>query len=323
MALSQLLPSVLWAFFGLSVAATGFLAYVTYRIIADDDISWQSTASMGPALLAAMGLMICSLVLLGQPGAALNLLRVFSVVICVQTLFFDFDSIRKSTRTSTSVTGIVLQVTAMTAVTMVTICFAVASFWVRALPYIDGRMLTGGEPFAAAQSSAGASNAGAPGALINFDGLGQLDFWHSMLYLLLIAVTAIFAVLFVRAMIEEGPLSMEKNWGGLGGSSGGWAVSSSLTYLVATIALSVLLISLIYHSDALHEAAEKRKEDGKAALTQPGASKTAAPADKPAASSPAGATPEANKPAPAGASAAGPHPDAHSGAQPGVQPDAH
>jgi hypothetical protein len=172
---------------------------------------------------------------------------------------------------------------------------------------------SGSAPLNAGTSSAGASSAALTSASTAFSELGQLDFWHRALYVILIAATVIFGVLFITATVREGPLSVEKSWGGLGGSSGGWEISSSLTYLVATIAIGVLLISLIYHSDELQAAAKAG-----AATTQPSAQNTGAPAEKLAASSPTGAPAEGNKAAPASTGAA-----STAGARSGVHPDAH
>lgn len=317
MAPSQVLPSVLWVFFGLSVTAAGFLAYGSYNIIHDEDFSWQQTTLMALAQLATMGFMVCTLVLLGQPTAALEVWRVFNVLICVLTVFFFFSTIRKPGHSIGSFRNYSAQIAAMFTVTLAMVYFALVSFWVRALPYIDGRLMDGS---GGAKVNAGSSNAGASGAALTsastaLNELGQLDFWHSALYVILITATVIFGVLFIAATVRDGPPSVEKSWGGLGGGSGGWEISSSLTYLVATIAIGVLLISLIYHSDDLQAAAEKLKEGSKAgaATTLPNAPKTTAPAVS---------SPDGNKSAPAGtggASTAGAHPDT----QPGVQPDAH
>ncbi len=43
--------------------------------------------------------------------------------------------------------------------------------------------------------------------------------------------------------------------------SGGWEVSNSLTYLIATIALSGLLLGLIFHKDTIEQEREQRQVD--------------------------------------------------------------
>jgi hypothetical protein len=67
-------------------------------------------------------------------------------------------------------------------------------------------------------------------------------FRAAYLVLLILFLTLSF-ILFVHGMESEERLSIESNWGGLGGGLGGWRVSSSLVFLLTTAALFALLVS--------------------------------------------------------------------------------
>jgi hypothetical protein len=63
--------------------------------------------------------------------------------------------------------------------------------------------------------------------------------------IMLVAVFTTSFVLFIRSMEKENRLAIESNWGGLGGGLGGWRVSSTLTFLLTSVALFALLVTAI------------------------------------------------------------------------------
>jgi hypothetical protein len=52
-----------------------------------------------------------------------------------------------------------------------------------------------------------------------------------------------FSCLFLDATYRQGPPSYENNWGGLGGGLGGWRMSESLAYMVASLAFGALMVA--------------------------------------------------------------------------------
>lgn len=64
-------------------------------------------------------------------------------------------------------------------------------------------------------------------------------------------------LLFLAAIAQEGRLSVESNWGGLGGGLGGWRVSSSLTFLCSTVALFALLVMAVRAEPAAPDLRER------------------------------------------------------------------
>lgn len=65
-------------------------------------------------------------------------------------------------------------------------------------------------------------------------------------YLVLLIVLLSGSVyLFVNTMAAENRLSIESNWGGLGGGLGGWRISGSVTYLLTSIGLTGLLVAAV------------------------------------------------------------------------------
>jgi hypothetical protein len=292
MALPTQLLVVLWSFFGLSVVAEGVLVYVIYIIFHGNDTDWQATTFTTLAQLATTGFVVCTLILLGHSTSALSVWRIFSVLTIVVSLLFSVASFRKSSRGPVEP----LERAPILLATIVALFFAIASMSVRALPYI-------GSGFLNPTSAVSTPNA-----------MNQLDFWHTALYVILTVACVTFGLLFITASVREGPLSFEKNWGGLGGSTGGWEVSNSLSYLIAAVAVGALLLSMIFHSDRLQQESEKRKQDEKAGTgnNQPGVSTNAAPSGIPG-PLPAATVLDRNKAAAATRSVAHPgeHPDAH------------
>jgi len=60
---------------------------------------------------------------------------------------------------------------------------------------------------------------------------------------LISAMLGLSFLFFVRSMQKDDRLSIESNWGGLGGGLGGWRVSSALTFLLISAALFGALIA--------------------------------------------------------------------------------
>jgi hypothetical protein len=77
-------------------------------------------------------------------------------------------------------------------------------------------------------------------------------------YLILLCVLlGLSLLLFLAAISKEGQLSVESNWGGLGGGLGGWRVSSSVTFLCSTIALFVMLVIAVSAEPSIPDLRER------------------------------------------------------------------
>lgn len=63
----------------------------------------------------------------------------------------------------------------------------------------------------------------------------QIDGLKAAMMLVLGGLTIWFACLFLLSIRYDGPPHFETNWGDIGGGSGGWRISASLTYLLATL----------------------------------------------------------------------------------------
>lgn len=235
-----LLLVVLWSCFGLTLVALVPLGYGIYRIVDDGEDDWPQLTSFAIGQLVVTALMTCSLVLLGHSISALWVWRGVSLLASIMSgLLCTGLTMRRIRGTNYNSAGAFL----LFAVTAVTICFFVCSVIVRTLPYVG------------ASSSAPFSVEQVPVSLT------QLTFWHGALYVILAVASVVCGLLFIRASRTEGPVSFERNGGGLGIGSGGWELSNALTYLIATIALSALLLSLLFHNDALEQDREKRQDD--------------------------------------------------------------
>jgi hypothetical protein len=67
------------------------------------------------------------------------------------------------------------------------------------------------------------------------------------LVLLILSTGSCFVLFLYNLEFGGGRLEIASHWGGLGGGLGGWRVSKSLTYLIATTGLVVLLATVISH----------------------------------------------------------------------------
>jgi len=77
-------------------------------------------------------------------------------------------------------------------------------------------------------------------------------------YLILLTVMlGLSLILFLATIAKEGRLSIESNWGGLGGGLGGWRISSSLTFLCSTVALFVMMVMAVSAEPALPDLRER------------------------------------------------------------------
>lgn len=252
-----LLLFALWLCFSLSLAAFVPLGYGIYRIVEDGENDWPQFASFCVGQLVVMALMTCSLVLLGHSISALWVWRVFSAIGsgCSILLFTAFVR-RKGPNPSDNQGGAFF----LFVVTAVTLVFFVCSVVVRALPYVGTSSTV---PFRVE-----------PVPVF----LTQLNFWHATLYVILAIASIVCGLLFITSSRSDGPLSFERSGGGLGAGSGGWEVSNSLTYLIATIALCALLLMLLVHNDRMDEEREKRQE---AAAHKTSVDVTSSPTTKP------------------------------------------
>src|ERR1051325_2555002 len=83
----------------------------------------------------------------------------------------------------------------------------------------------------------------------------------------LVGVAAYFLVSFIRALDKGDPPSVDRHWGGLGGSMSGWRMSNSLVHLLAGLSFAVLgtvslLATTATQDDAkLKEVAKKNEAD--------------------------------------------------------------
>jgi uncharacterized membrane protein len=64
-------------------------------------------------------------------------------------------------------------------------------------------------------------------------------------------------ILFLRSIEVENRLGIESHWGGLGGGLGGWRISSSVTFLIITVAIFALLVVAIGSTHAQADAIER------------------------------------------------------------------
>jgi hypothetical protein len=77
----------------------------------------------------------------------------------------------------------------------------------------------------------------------------RIPFWDLAGLLILGVIVLFCGFSFMTSVRKDGPLSFESHWGGLGGGVGGWRMSESLTYLMATIVFGVLFLVLAEHHD--------------------------------------------------------------------------
>ena len=221
---------VLWFCFGLSLIAVGAVIYAVISMIIDDDDQWDSAYAGTFAELVSVGFITCTLILLNHPIAAVWSWRVLGAVTVFSGGIFSFRAATAPKLRVETVKCLVLY-----AVTVACIFFFVCSVIVRSLPSL------GTAPYQVAIAPLSTA-------------LTRLDFWHTALFAILAVTVVLCGVLFVTSTQREGPLSFEKNWGGLGGSGGGWQVSSSLTYFAATIFLGALFLVLIFHEERVRDA---------------------------------------------------------------------
>jgi hypothetical protein len=77
----------------------------------------------------------------------------------------------------------------------------------------------------------------------------SLDVADGATLMIVVFAFAISLWLFLKSIESEGRITIESNWGGLGGGLGGWRLSRSLVFLGATAAtFAVLLTALNQHS---------------------------------------------------------------------------
>ena len=271
MHLSPLLPDVLWTAFALSVVAILSMGYVVADEISDNTSDAQTTATLTIAQLVAMGFLTCILALLGHSETALWAWRILNGLIVADSVLMYARSF-SSSRLSSSRTKEVWLLVEATATVVLAALFSIASFLVR-LPYVGAAV--------PAQVDSG------PSVLV------RLDFWHAALFAILAGAVLLCVVLFLMATQREGPLSFERNWGGLGGSTGGWEVSDSMTYLVGAVTLGALFLGLIIHDDgrqspeqaapvvATTSKVEPKVDSESAKAAKPAPSQKAESADKP------------------------------------------
>ena len=87
--------------------------------------------------------------------------------------------------------------------------------------------------------------------------LQAISLIHAAYLILLCTLLAASLMLFLAAIAQEGRISIESNWGGLGGGLGGWRVSSSLTFLCSTAALFALLVMAVSAEPAAPDLRER------------------------------------------------------------------
>src|SRR6185312_10026477 len=249
MHIPPLLLFVLWSCFVLSLVALAPLGYGVYRIIEDENGPAQLTCFIAGQLVV-VALMTCSLALLGHSTSAIWVWRIGSAVASLFSLLLSVAITQQKTAGRISSPWGVLLVFLATAAT---ILFFVCSLIVRALPYVGTSAIA---PFSIEPAPAFPA---------------QLSFWHAAIYVILALASIVCGLLFIVASRRDGPLSFERSGGGLGADSGGWEISNSLTYLIATIALSALLLVLLFHNDAIDQAREKRQEDAAQKIASPAA----------------------------------------------------
>ena len=105
----------------------------------------------------------------------------------------------------------------------------------------------------------------------------------------------VFGLLFLRALLEGSHLRVETNWGGPGGG-GGWRMTSSLAYLVASLAFGLLFGVFVLRLDDRDMA---RRFD---ASVQQALASRAPPSPSPSGAAPASPVPAATVPTSAGGS---------------------
>ena len=269
MPLPLLLQVVLWSSFALCFAVILALSIWVFVLASEDNVELEPTLAIIPGYLIAIGFLVCVLAALGYPSEALYTWRIAGL------LLFCLAVVRTIVILSGHLTLKASWLTIPAAVLV--LLFEISGWMVKALPGGSGRVQ--------------ATTYALPSLAV----LAGSRFWHAVLYFVLVLLTLLFGGLFIRSSSREGPPSLERHWGGLGATSGGWEISSSLTYLLATIATASIFVSLLMQGDKPQQTsagtAPSSVTQPAAAVTQPAAgsevTKPAASKSAPANTAPA------------------------------------
>ena len=227
------------------VSAVGAMVFLIWLWSSEDVDSPKGLAAILAFLVAASGLLFCSLELLGFPLVALWSWRVLSGAVAITCPIVLAWLVVHERRSSYSLSE---------------------GAQYRRPPDTLGRLLMIGTMLLAMAVFACAIGATAPEAgtpaLVPAtvrqalthtvaDSLVRMDFWHAASLVTFGGGTLLFGLLFILALQRSGLLWLESSSGGLGGGVGGWRVSSSAGYLAAAIVFGVMFGTLIVHDENL------------------------------------------------------------------------
>jgi hypothetical protein len=87
-----------------------------------------------------------------------------------------------------------------------------------------------------------------PGSPVNIDGSpGTIALWAGyVIVAVFLAMTMYLAVRLFSVLNKGSTIAVESQWGGFGGSTGGWKFSSALSYLLSALVFGALLSSIVW-----------------------------------------------------------------------------
>jgi hypothetical protein len=302
MAHSVFLSIALWIWV---LSAVGAMVLLISAWVSEGIDSGRGMAAMLAFLLAASGLLFCSLELLGWPLVASWSWRILSGGVMITSLVFSARVLVRgnSPEAASSEPGFSAYRRHAALDSFLLYCASVLAIIVFACAIFA----TTPQPGASAPVSYTAREAVAHNLE---DSLLRLDFWHAATLGVLGCGTLLFGLLFIGALQRQGLLWFESNSGGLGGGVGGWRMSSTVGYLAATVLFGAMFGALVVRDEAVVKP-PSRSGDAPAAS---GSKEAPAPVQTPRNDAAGAASPVTANPTPSTGAAnsptAQPNPDA-------------
>jgi hypothetical protein len=211
-----------WVWISLAAAAIIVSTIIVISSFVEEEWLWMAPGLL--TLVASSGFLFSSLYMTGYSSPAFWSWRItggFTVItgiVCVVKSFTDTD-FGLNARVRLAVAG----------VTIFSVLPLICSIFATPVPAISRPLQTGlGE------------------RVVIVSGVAL---WHNIALVVIGIGTAMFLVLFVRAVGRGIAPGIESHWGGLGGGLSGWQISLSLTYFIGCVMFGVLFSLLALRGD--------------------------------------------------------------------------